>query len=431
MSWPPSPSLPAAIAQFLAAPLPPSPPAPFCVTPAHGGTATLRDMSEPEYMHGVPTGACREEPPDAKLQARADELARSSTTRHAASAVEADRSAAAPQRATGATGASAADTTTSNFDGLRSAPCVGWQQFANGSANDPVRQAVVNLWLHVRKKERLPKKSKKDAAQIALVVTSKSPLLEPTLRPSLLQLSSAPSGSGRPCARWSAVVRADLLPSRDLYGSGGGKRKKGRRDDEEEATPPHASCAVVGSAGSVPPAEYDAASGRVRRGYDAVYFVDDGGKWTSGGGGGGGAHETLRVLGATRSRDVLLAAANFSSGGRLVLDVRSKEALAGLARLATEVPEAPPLLRDPSVALYAAALWEAAALPPPAPKCLSAAVSAVLLASLMCERVALVGLAPHCAAGRLDADDGGCELVNSLAQAGVVCIEKSETPDQG
>ena len=128
---------------------------------------------------------------------------------------------------------------------------------------------------------------------------------------------------------------------------------------------------------------------------------------------------------------MLLAAANFSSGGRLVLDVRSKEALAGLARLATEVPEAPPLLRDPSVALYAAALWEAAALPPPAPKCLSAAVSAVLLASLMCERVALVGLAPHCAAGRLDADDGGCELVNSLAQAGVVCIEKSETPDQG
>ena len=80
------------------------------------------------------------------------------------------------------------DTTTSNFDGLRSAPCVGWQQFANGSANDPVRQAVVNLWLYVRKKERLPKKSKKDAAQIALVVTSKSPLLEPTLRPSLLQL---------------------------------------------------------------------------------------------------------------------------------------------------------------------------------------------------------------------------------------------------
>ena len=43
MSWPPSPSLPAAIAQFLAAPLPPSPPAPFCVTPAHGGTATLRE----------------------------------------------------------------------------------------------------------------------------------------------------------------------------------------------------------------------------------------------------------------------------------------------------------------------------------------------------------------------------------------------------
>ena len=74
MSWPPSPSLPAAIAQFLAAPLPPSPPAPFCVTPAHGGTATLRDMSEPEYMHGVPTGACREEPPDAKLQARAHAL---------------------------------------------------------------------------------------------------------------------------------------------------------------------------------------------------------------------------------------------------------------------------------------------------------------------------------------------------------------------
>ena len=27
-------------------------------------------MSEPEYMHGVPTGACREEPPDAKLRAR-------------------------------------------------------------------------------------------------------------------------------------------------------------------------------------------------------------------------------------------------------------------------------------------------------------------------------------------------------------------------
>ena len=86
-----------------------------------------------------------------------------------------------------------------------------------------------------------------------------------------------------------------------------------------------------------------------------------------------------------------------------------------------------PLLLDPSLGRYHAALREAAHLPPPPGGCASAANLALLTATLLCGKLRFVGFgsvrrrsAASCASAS-SAETIDCELMDALVSTGVTC----------
>ena len=86
-----------------------------------------------------------------------------------------------------------------------------------------------------------------------------------------------------------------------------------------------------------------------------------------------------------------------------------------------------PLLLDPSLVRYHAALREAARLPPPPGGCTSAASAALLAATLLCGKLRFVGFgsvrrrsAASCASAS-SAEAIDCELVDALVSTGTKC----------
>ena len=369
---------------------------------------------------------------------------------------------------------------------IASLPCRDRAAIENGtiSASDDDRD-VLRLWGHITRHKRLPRQSAKNAlVSISAVVTLSSHLVEATLRPGVVLYHSAPKrtaaklGSwsvGACSGHWSGRVAESLLPVADLFDkeqngrascrllweqSATGKRSRyggdgsgrcgvsvsdswsqrkaaaggARVDNGAEWEPPadqgmlfllDSQCAPTGIA------EIDAL-------LEAAAAASDGGRVATGGSG----VETLRVVGASLTSDLLAGAwcpprlgapraaadtpgdvSGATADSALLLDLQSKEALARFG--STGGASHRWYVLDPSLSRYRATLWAesglAAAHGSPS-ACLSARASALLVASLLCSKVT-VHAAHACVGHGKEAEGEDCLLLKALVSAGLACLE--------
>lgn len=307
---------------------------------------------------------------------------------------------------------------------------------------------ALQIWQRVGQQKRLPRRRKRGRGKskepigksISAVVTTNSPGVTATLRPGMVQLSSAPPGSGETqlCVPpWKRTIRSELLPTTDIF------------DTQRR----HGSCTVLWDDDDLSSAAVstDAADILFVHGNtvtDVLFDLDNKAGRRLGG------RVAVRVLGHVLSAEVLAGRvppflrqgydrADATGGAAedarpsLLLDVRGKEQAGGLDAAHDSIRSYRIGMLDPSLLAYRTALWDASGLTgsfgtPPA--CLSAPVATMLVATLMCHRVHVrratsckrstdaarqAGEIAHAttAGGAFLAD---CALLASLKRAGVI-----------